>query len=244
MPLKSPFQDSQFIARYLSLRQQEGNPTEPLDKRTIRALLPALSGRSVLDLGCGWGDFCRYAAANGAAKVVGIDFSEGMLEAAHKHTHQSNIKYILDDIEDVVLPAQEFDLVHSDLTIHYISDLSALLRRIHKTLTPGGRFIFSVEHPIKTAQDDGWILDSKGLKQAWRLDAYGQEGARATKWLEFPITKYHRKVETYLSALLEVSFRVTAVKEPQPTSDDLARLPSMQYETARPPFLIVAASSS
>ena len=41
------------------------------------------AGSRVLDLGCGMGWFCRWAAENGAASVLGIDLSSNMLDRAH-----------------------------------------------------------------------------------------------------------------------------------------------------------------
>ena len=57
-----------------SARGLEGAPEWP----AIRALLPELRGKRIVDLGCGFGWFARWAMTQGAAGVLGVDLSENM----------------------------------------------------------------------------------------------------------------------------------------------------------------------
>src|SRR5205085_9964966 len=76
------YDDAGFFAGYSALPRSihglDGAPEWP----TLRALLPDLNGLRVLDLGCGFGWFCRYARGAGAASVTGYDVSERMLARA------------------------------------------------------------------------------------------------------------------------------------------------------------------
>ena len=65
----------------------------------LRALLPDLQGHDVLDLGCGYGWFCRWASEQDAADVLGLDVSEKMLERAKETTSAANIRYERADLE-------------------------------------------------------------------------------------------------------------------------------------------------
>lgn len=56
-------------------------------------MLPELAGKRVLDLGCGYGWFCRAARDLGAADVVGIDLSAKMLARAAELTRDATIRY-------------------------------------------------------------------------------------------------------------------------------------------------------
>jgi len=102
----------------------------------FRALLPNLRDKRVLDLGCGFGWHCRYAHEHGAAKVVGIDLSEKMLERARATTDAPGIKYLRCAIEDIDFPANEFDIVMSSLALHYVESFDRVCCRIHHCLTP------------------------------------------------------------------------------------------------------------
>lgn len=64
-----------FFSGYAKLSRSvdglDGAPEWP----AIRQILPPLSGRKVLDLGCGYGWFCRYAKSQGATDILGVDIS-------------------------------------------------------------------------------------------------------------------------------------------------------------------------
>ncbi|MCD4486426.1 class I SAM-dependent methyltransferase [Chromobacterium vaccinii] len=115
---------------------------------SLQTLLPELAGRAVADLGCGYGWFCRWAREAGAGSALGLDVSEKMLAQAAAMTADDAIEYRRQDLERLQLPPAAFDLVYSSLTLHYIADLAGLLAACHQALKPGGRLVFSIEHPI------------------------------------------------------------------------------------------------
>lgn len=59
----------------------------------LRPLFPPLAGKNVLDLGCGYGWHCRFAAEQGAARVLGIDLSRRMIEQAVRRNAETKIEY-------------------------------------------------------------------------------------------------------------------------------------------------------
>ena len=100
----------------------------------------------VLDLGCGDGTNTAMIAEllpNG--QVVGIDASQGMIEAA-KPKERDNLKFVLMDI-DVIAFVDEFDIIYSNATLHWIKDHERLLKNLHTALRKGGlvRFNFAGE---------------------------------------------------------------------------------------------------
>lgn len=115
------YDDEAFFAGYAQLpRSIEGLAGAP-EWPALRALLPELRGRRVLDLGCGYGWFCRWARDAGAVKVLGIDLSEKMLARARIHPADSAIRYRRSDLETLDLPADAFDVVFSSLAFHYVA---------------------------------------------------------------------------------------------------------------------------
>jgi SAM-dependent methyltransferase len=235
------YDDDTFFQGYSRLpRSVEGLAGAP-EWPALQALLPPLRGLRVLDLGCGFGWFCRWARQEGAARVTGIDVSEKMLARARATTEETDVAYTRADMERLELPAASFDLAYSSLAFHYIADLDRLMGEVARSLGPGGSLVFSVEHPIYTAPArPGWAVDRTGRK-TWPVDGYLAEGPRSTDWLTTGVIKQHRTIGTYLSLLLRVGFTITHVEEWGPTPEQVAARPSFAEERERPPFLLVAA---
>jgi ubiquinone/menaquinone biosynthesis C-methylase UbiE len=235
------YDDQEFFEGYSRLpRSVEGLDGAP-EWPALGALLPDLRGLAVLDLGCGFGWFCRWARQNGAARVLGIDVSERMLARSRATTEDPAITYSKADMEHVELPRASFDLVYSSLSFHYIEHLNRLMSEVYRALVPGGSLVFSVEHPIYTAPaEPTWSVDAAGRK-TWPIDGYLAEGPRSTDWLARGVIKQHRTVGTYLNMLLRLGFAISHVEEWGPTDEQIASRPSLADERQRPPFLLVAA---
>ena len=235
------YDDEAFFAGYSRLpRSVEGLDGAP-EWPALRAMLPDLRGRRVLDLGCGFGWFCRWAREQGAVHVEGIDVSEKMLARARATAADAAIAYRRADMERLALPTAAFDLVYSSLALHYIADLEQLLSQVHRSLVPGGGLVFSVEHPIYTAPaHPGWLADTAGRK-TWGVDGYLDEGPRSTDWLTKGVIKQHRTLATYINMLLRLGFTLSHLEEWGPSAQQIASQPSLADERQRPPFLLVAA---
>lgn len=236
------YDSEEFFEGYSRLRRSieglDGAPEWP----ALRALLPHLRGRRVLDLGCGFGWFCRWARRQGAAYVVGIDVSEKMLARARATTEDSVIAYVRADMENLELSARALDLVYSSLALHYVENLSRLLSQVYCALVPGGSLVFSVEHPIFSATVwSEWLLDPAGRK-LWPIDRYLDEGPRSTDWLAKGVIKQHRTLATYLNMLIRLGFSINHVEEWGLTAEQVAAEPAWADERHRPPFLLVSAS--
>ena len=71
---------------------------------TLEPLLPDFAGKRVLDLGCGYGWHCIYAAEHGAASVTGVDLSEKMLAVAREKTRLPQVTYVRGDMAEIDFP--------------------------------------------------------------------------------------------------------------------------------------------
>ena len=137
------------------------------------------------------------------------------------------------------MPRAAFDLAYSSLAFHYIENLDRLFDTVRGALVPGGRLVFSVEHPIYTAPTNpGWATDTDGRK-IWPVDSYLVEGPRRTDWLTKGVIKQHRTVGHYLNALLRHGFAISRVEEWGPDDAQIAARPELADERQRPPFLLV-----
>ena len=239
---ENKYDDPNFFTLYSQMPRSSQGLSAAGEWREFRSLFPNLRHKRVLDLGCGFGWHCRYASEMGADHVVGIDISEKMLEVARKQTPQENVEYRHTPIEDAAFPPASFDVVVSSLALHYIASFTETVEKIHTFLRPGGDFVFSVEHPIFTAQGpQQWHHDAQGKIAHWPLDNYFSEGAREALFLGEKITKYHRTVATYLDGLLRAGFALTGIVEPTPSDELLASVPEMRDELRRPMMLLVSA---
>lgn len=234
------YDNAEFFARYSQLpRSKLGLDAAP-EWPTLRAMLPKMRGLRVVDLGCGFGWFCRWAREAGAARVLGVDLSDKMLKRAKADTRGQGISYLKADLDQVELPAASFDVAYSSLAFHYLTHFDRLAAAVHAGLVPAGKLVFSVEHPIYTAPSHPhWIPGASG--NVWPLDRYLVQGARSTDWLADGVIKQHRTVATYVNTLIAAGFSIAHVEEWGPTADQIAAHPEWVNERERPPFLLISA---
>ncbi|OCP20656.1 MULTISPECIES: class I SAM-dependent methyltransferase [unclassified Ensifer] len=207
----------------------------------IRAALPDLQGSHVVDLGCGFGWFSRFAREQGAARVLGLDLSENMIARARRDTADPAIEYGIADLDHLTLEDGAFDLAYSSLAFHYVEDFDRLIQAIHNALMPGSHLVFTIEHPIYMASlTPGWQVGENGEKR-WPVDHYSVEGRRTTDWLAKGVVKYHRTIGTTLNALMRGGFAIRHVEEWHPTPAQIAANPDLAEEMERPMILIVDA---
>jgi ubiquinone/menaquinone biosynthesis C-methylase UbiE len=174
------YDDQNFFEGYIQMPRQVLGLDGAAEWPSFRSLIQDVYGATVLDLGCGFGWLCRWARENGAKEVRGVDVSENMLSKAKDFLQDPAITYQKADLETLQLPPNTYQVVYSSLTLHYLQNLSGLVAQVYQTLSPGGSFIFSVEHPIYTSpRNPKFIQDPEG-HSIWLLDAYLSEGPRTT----------------------------------------------------------------
>ena len=235
------YDDPRFFAAYNQLpRSVEGLAGAP-EWASIRALLPDLNGRRVVDLGCGFGWFARWACEHGAASVLGLDISDNMLARARAETPDGRIRYETADLDCLQLPAESFDFAFSSLALHYVVNFTRLIETVHRALTPGASFVFNIEHPIFMAPDSPGWMTLPDERKVWPLNGYSREGQRTTDWLAPGVVKQHRTLGTTLNTLIGTGFNIRHVEEWRPTAEQLARHPEWAGELDLPTFLIIAA---
>jgi ubiquinone/menaquinone biosynthesis C-methylase UbiE len=99
---------------------------------SLIALIDDPSGKSVIDIACGEGFYTRMVRQRGAAKVTGIDLSEGMIELARKQeeTHKQGIEYVVGDARHWIL-AEKYDLVLAAYLLNYAHNRAELQTMCH-----------------------------------------------------------------------------------------------------------------
>lgn len=232
--MPNSYDDEAFFNRYARMDRSKGGLEFAGEWRQLEPLFPELEGRTVLDLGCGYGWHCKYAADHGAAQVLGIDLSERMLAAARERNADEKIRYRLCAIEEYEYPQCAWDLVVSNLALHYVADLDGVFRNIHKTLKRGGTFLLNMEHPVFTAG----VNQEFAADGTWPVADYYCPGERKTNFLGCEITKQHHTLTQILMGLLGCGFRIEAVEEAAPPEQWREQMP---WEMQRPMMLLVKA---
>ncbi|MDR5780597.1 class I SAM-dependent methyltransferase [Caballeronia sp. LZ065] len=238
------YDDETLFAGYSRLQRSihglDGAPEWP----ALRGLLPDVQALKVLDLGCGYGWFCRWAAEHGAADVLGVDVSERMLQRAAGWKAHPGITYRRADLESIALPERAFDLIYSSLALHYIENLRGLLTSVHHALLPGARFVFSIEHPVLMApRRQRFCKDAEG-RSFWPLDGYQNEGRRVTHWLAEGVIKQHRTMGTLVNMLIDSGLTLSRMIEWGPSEEQVRSMPALAEEVERPMFLMISAQKS
>lgn len=96
--------------------------------------------QSVLDIGCGTGDFSRLLAER-SNRLVAIDLSPKMIEVAKQRSRErTNIDFQVADILKWKFPVEEFDAIVSMATFHHLP-LENLLPSLKAALKPGGKLL-------------------------------------------------------------------------------------------------------
>jgi len=235
-----------FFQNYISWRKNEFSANELVEKPNFLRLLPDILNKKILDLGCGFGDYSRFLYDMGASQVVGVDVSKKMIDMAESQKDDRNIIYYRMPIEEIGFERSTFDLVISNLVIHYIDDVEAIFKKVNDVLSPNGVFVFSTEHPTSTASYNlGWQTDEKtGEQLYWRLDNYGIPGPRETNWMEHVFTKHHRTIGNYCDALANNGFTIKRIREAVPTQEDIEKNNELKKYLKRPLYLMISAKKS
>lgn len=206
-----------------------------------------VDGLRALDLGCGQGWFSRQLAHKGA-RVTGVDLSKEMLRHARQHEEQApgGIEYTEADAASIcrIWPTNTFDLVTGCMSFHDMADPAAVIASSYRILTPNGRLLFSIPHPLTEMPYREWERDLDGEKLCLKVDRYFESGTTDMDWnlsrhasaLETP--RWRLTLSEWFSLITDGGFVVTSINEPRPTEEQVARLSELDDCRRLPYFLI------
>ncbi|MEU7482182.1 class I SAM-dependent methyltransferase [Lentzea sp. NPDC042327] len=186
-----------------------------------------VTGRRILDAGCGSGPISKVLRDRGAA-VVGFDRSAKMVELARQRLGDDADLRVADISQPLPYPDGAFDDCVAALVLHYLEDWSAPLAELRRVLKPGGRLIVAVNHPIMLK-----ILDRKTdyfATTKW-TDEYDFNGQKAT------LTYWHRPLHAMTDAFTAAGFRTAVISEPPPAPEAHELFPDEMAEFPGGAFL-------
>jgi SAM-dependent methyltransferase len=156
-------------------------------------------GASLLDAGCGSGQFAIAFAERGA-RVTGVDLSPEMIRRAREHAAAQGVEmaWRIGDMAHLADPFAVYDAIFARVSLQFVPDIPAALREFRRVLKPGGRLLASVPGALSPIYrfswqrhlpggDPGnnyllpWELESLLQQQGWRiLDGWGEWGTDFT----------------------------------------------------------------
>jgi ubiquinone/menaquinone biosynthesis C-methylase UbiE len=193
------------------------------------SLLGDVTGRRVLEIGCGAGPLTSWLVDHGAT-VTAMDVSPEMLRLARQRL-ADRATFVVADLERPLSFASDgdFDLVVASLVLHYVKDWEAVLREFARVLSPGGEVVFSTHHPTMD-----WKLHS--FDDYFAVKQVSETWAKGSG--EYEVTFWRRPLTTMTAAIAAAGFVITQLVEPQPVPELQGRDPA-SYELLRtePRFL-------
>jgi ubiquinone/menaquinone biosynthesis C-methylase UbiE len=191
------------------------------------SLLPEVTGKRVLDAGCGPGVYTEWLVAHGA-EVLALDANEKMVALAKQRlvgkaqVRQANLEAPLDFLQD-----GSYDIVLSPLVMDYVKDWEPVLREFYRVLKAAGCLVFSIEHPYMKYATHHLMSNYYKVERVeyiWR--GFGK-----------PVTvpSYRRPMSAVVNPLLKVGFSLDLILEPIPTEEFLEKDPEDYEELMRSP---------
>lgn len=186
-----------------------------VESYTYFSKLGDLSGKSILDLGCGEGIHSRNFKKNGAAQVVGVDISPKMIELARAEEAKEplGIQYIVSDICELG-KIDSFDLVGAAFSINHAQtkdQLRQMCQTIYDNLKPGGRFV-ALNNNVDLPPESYKRLEKYKYHRNKALSSF-EEGmaipslAFEVNGEQIVIDDYYLSQETYEWAFKDVGFK-------------------------------------
>ncbi len=167
--------------------------------RFLCEMAGALEGESILDLGCGFGWFAKYAVEQGCKRVIGVDLDERLIERARREV--PGAEFLLQDATEIPASIGEFGVVSMFDFLEHLTEVGVvdMLLRVRGLLEPEGRLLLSVPcrgflsnaldpafylgHRHYRIQDLETILNADGFKVSRVLYAGGLWEQLSMIWL-------------------------------------------------------------
>jgi 2-polyprenyl-3-methyl-5-hydroxy-6-metoxy-1,4-benzoquinol methylase len=233
--------------------------SEFLNGPALKRMLGDVTGKVMLDIGCGEGCWSRWCAASGA-QVTAIDSSVGLIQAALEGEARRplGIKYIVADAAKLdMLGSTSYDVAFCFMAITDLQNCEGAISEVARLLKAGGRFATVLEHPCFTAGRSidrkpvsGWVTRPRadGTKEFlyyWTADylrahSYQFEWKHDRLVSSFATTGYHRPLSDHIRILAEHRFVIRGLDEPQPLKKGVEVHPAMSKHYRIPHSLAIS----
>jgi SAM-dependent methyltransferase len=177
-------------------------------------VLGDVSGKRVLEVGCGASQCARWAATQGAT-AIGLDVSTRQLQHGRRIDQATGVVVPTVCATGAALPFADssFDVVFSSFgAMQFLADAAGAVAEVARVLRPGGRFAFSVTHPVRWAMPDdpgetGLVVTNSYFDRTPYVEVDEDERVR--------YVEHHRTIGDWVRALAAAGFTLTDLVEPE-----------------------------
>ncbi len=183
-----------------------------------------VTGKRILDLGCGEGGYSRELVKRGA-HLVCVDCSEKAIAYASALASKENLnmEYYVRNSNDLFdIASEQFDIVLCSMMLMDCEDFEGTLREAVRVLKPNGRLFASVLHPCFDGNHETGIgRQGVGIdRQVVVMNYFEPKQWEAPLWGgTTPVIWRHRTMEDYVKTFLKVGLTIVDLNEPQATDE-------------------------
>lgn len=197
------------------------NYTEGADPEYEEQILPlvehyARGAQRVLDIGCGEGQVGRRLASQGA-EVVGLDVTDSQIRAAQDRGGLSG--YLQAHANQLPCGDARFDTVVLCLAIEHVELFEDAIQEVARVLTPGGRFLLLLVHPLLQSPGSGWVEAIHSDEHFWRIGSYLDDDIVTDQvGPGIHLSFIHRPLSRYVHEMGRYGLLIEDMVEPSPPS--------------------------
>jgi len=185
------------------------NPTRDLAATVLRNTGLPISGRRVIEVGCGTGRNTAWLAQQ-AGSIIACDFSDEMLARARAHVSSANVQFIQRDIRNPwSLPGASADVVIAMLILEHVENLAAFFAEAARVLNSAGELFICELHPMRQLTGGQAQFDNP------------RTGERRL------VTAFLHDVSEYVNSALAAGFQLKHLGEWRDDDDERASMPRL-----------------
>ncbi|HRB00879.1 MAG TPA: class I SAM-dependent methyltransferase [Ignavibacteria bacterium] len=221
------YNDKEFAESY-SNKIEYNSHNALYERPAVVSLIGDPVGKKILDAGCGPGVLASFLADKGAF-ITAVDYSSEMIRLTNDRVENKarvlelNLNEPLDVFKD-----EEFDIIVSSLTIHYLKNLRLFLSECNRILKEDGCMVFSTHHPFMdfSFHSEGNYFETELLTDEW--PSYNIK-------MDF----YRRSLSDIFNLIMESEFVIEELAEPMPVSECKEKFPDAYETLTHKPWFII-----
>jgi ubiquinone/menaquinone biosynthesis C-methylase UbiE len=240
--LAGRYRESNALAWTLLARRGRDVYRDAINTPAFLDLLPDMTGKRGLDVGCGEGHNTRLFAQRGA-QMFPIDVAPTFVRLAAEMERRDSqaIRYAAASALELPFAPRQFDFATAAMSLMDVADHGRALKEIRHVLRAGGFLQFSISHPcfnppyhrlLRTAQGEAYAVEVgryfervDGKIDRWLFSAAPHEAKAGLKPFEVPV--YRRTLAEWLNGVMQAGFVLEQVAEPSADEDTARRVPAV-----------------